>query len=413
MSGIVAVDVAIGLVFIYLLYSLLATILQEIIATNLSFRAKVLQKAIERMLDEAEEEHSWWAKFQARFSSWKKILLPNSPDKTKLSGKFYNASLVRMLGEDRWHQLPSYLNSGNFSKVLLDWLKHGLKPGGSVKETIESVLFVKPGETYPEWLPMLYHGGKVEEGKERELLLYLRSLWIDSHSDAEKFKLLLEQWFDETMQRTTGWYKRYVQIILFGIGFSMALVFNVDTISITKKLSKDPDLRNELTKSASSFLAENKDLNEEMKARQRTIDSLLKSDTSRSTKDSLLQAQTKADSLARLVIQRNKELWNKAKTLYEQDIAGVQQLLGLGWKKGSYTTYFGTFSAPVPIGGWSFSILIGWIITALAISLGAPFWFDMLNKLMKLKGTGSKSQDSNLQTTTSSQPAATIMQRKG
>ena len=46
-----ALDIVIGLVFIYLLYSLLATIIQEIIAAWLSFRAKYLEKAIMRMLD--------------------------------------------------------------------------------------------------------------------------------------------------------------------------------------------------------------------------------------------------------------------------------------------------------------------------------------------------------------------------
>lgn len=45
-------DVVIGLVFIYLLYNMLATIPMEIIATNAALRGWVLQKAIERMLDD-------------------------------------------------------------------------------------------------------------------------------------------------------------------------------------------------------------------------------------------------------------------------------------------------------------------------------------------------------------------------
>ena len=49
-----ALDVVIGLVFIYLLYSLLASIIQEIIATQLAFRSKVLEKAILRMLEDGK-----------------------------------------------------------------------------------------------------------------------------------------------------------------------------------------------------------------------------------------------------------------------------------------------------------------------------------------------------------------------
>jgi hypothetical protein len=36
--------------------------------------------------------------------------------------------------------------------------------------------------------------------------------------------------------------------------------------------------------------------------------------------------------------------------------------------------------------------LLGWMLTILAISLGAPFWFDMLNKLVNVRSAG-KSPD--------------------
>ena len=36
--------------------------------------------------------------------------------------------------------------------------------------------------------------------------------------------------------------------------------------------------------------------------------------------------------------------------------------------------------------GWPIKLL-GWIITILAASLGAPFWFDMLNKIMVVRNT--------------------------
>jgi len=38
---------------------------------------------------------------------------------------------------------------------------------------------------------------------------------------------------------------------------------------------------------------------------------------------------------------------------------------------------------------WFLKIL-GWLITALAISFGAPFWFDLLNRLVDLRGSGKK-----------------------
>ncbi len=55
-------DVVIGLVFIYLLYSLLTTLVQEIVATRNSFRSKILERSIFRMF---EDDHI----FQSRFKS--------------------------------------------------------------------------------------------------------------------------------------------------------------------------------------------------------------------------------------------------------------------------------------------------------------------------------------------------------
>ena len=40
--------------------------------------------------------------------------------------------------------------------------------------------------------------------------------------------------------------------------------------------------------------------------------------------------------------------------------------------------------------GSLFIKLIGWIITILAISLGAPFWFDILNKVASIRSSGTK-----------------------
>ncbi|MEO8630927.1 MAG: hypothetical protein ABI612_22940 [Betaproteobacteria bacterium] len=41
-------------------------------------------------------------------------------------------------------------------------------------------------------------------------------------------------------------------------------------------------------------------------------------------------------------------------------------------------------------GGWWLIKIIGWLITGLAVTLGALFWFDLLNKLVNLRGSGPK-----------------------
>ena len=37
--------------------------------------------------------------------------------------------------------------------------------------------------------------------------------------------------------------------------------------------------------------------------------------------------------------------------------------------------------------------IMGWLITTLALYLGAPFWFEMINKFINLRGTGKKPEE--------------------
>ena len=82
--------------------------------------------------------------------------------------------------------------------------------------------------------------------------------------------------------------------------------------------------------------------------------------------------------------------------------------LPLGWTGSAWPTYFEEACDPagkaVPCrlgdrigdGGWWGNLLIallGWSMTAVACTLGGPFWFDLLNRLVKLRAAGTKPQD--------------------
>jgi hypothetical protein len=219
MFGSTTLDIVIGLVFIFLLYSLLATIIQEIVATWMGMRAKTLEKAIIRMLNdgrtEIKIEGKWWERILKwfgsgiyrtweRFRSYLFMIKPGSYKGT-LADKFYKQPSIKFLAEDAWHSKPDYMGAKNFSKALIDLLRgEDIKPGDDIAAKIKSLLF-------PE----------TEEDKERlkklniegETLNQLKAYLVDANNDMEKFKEYIEGWFDETMKRATGWYKRYVQIV--------------------------------------------------------------------------------------------------------------------------------------------------------------------------------------------------------
>ena len=65
----------------------------------------------------------------------------------------------------------------------------------------------------------------------------------------------------------------------------------------------------------------------------------------------------------------------------QKSIDDSSAILGLGWSDATCRTWCDR----------PFTTIVGWILTAFAISLGAPFWFDLLNKIMMLRG-GKKTE---------------------
>ena len=333
----IALDVVIGLVFVYLLYSLLATILQELISTYFSFRAEFLELALKRMLDDE--------------------------GKNSFVTLFYKHPLIKYLGQSVERSKPAYITRDTFSKVLIDYLRgDNIQAGDDIKSAIKRSLEDKSigkGE------------GAMAIGS--ETLSYLNSLWVDSQGDVGKFRALLESWFDATMERASGWYKKRTQFVLLIIGFVVAVLFNVDTIEIASKLHKDPKLREQLVLQADNFLKAHPSLEKEIVQTKIT-------DTSR------------VDSLKKLTVRRDT-LINEATAMIQGDISKVNNVLGSG-----------IGSVDIRSCGGLVSSLFGWCLTAVAISLGAPFWFDLLNKLMKLRSSiavtseGNKSQPASGQT---------------
>jgi hypothetical protein len=364
MFNSVVLDVVIGLVFIYLLYSLLVTIIQEMIATVFNFRAKILQRAIVRMLEDEE-------KFKSAFSSLTHLFRSkgNISGKHSLSFDFYNHPLIKFLAENKRHNAPAYIDKETFSKVLTDLLRgEKVKPGDNIIPLIQQSLDDK----------------KIKWGTSGigdQTLSYLNSLWADANCDVMKFRRFLEDWFEETMERTTGWYKRHTRFIVFMLGLAIVILFNVDTIKIVNKLEKDPKIREQLVLQADAFSKAHPDLDREI--------ILMKSKNGSVQKQGSLADSTEINQKAvstdiaqfELLKKEEERLYDRADSLVRIDIGKTNGLMGLGWQSSSFKS--------VTLLGLGRSLL-GWLITAIAVSLGAPFWFDLLNKLMRLRSPTSE-----------------------
>lgn len=367
MTGSIVLDVVISLVFLYLIYSLFASIFQEVLATLLGFRAKVLEKALLRMLEDGKITTG--SRYGDRIKGFlhlfgKKVNYYNKPVATS----FYTHPLIKYLAEDNYYSKPAYINAQDFSKVMIDLLGGIVNPKDMPRiteiarnienGTINTFPTSPEDRKHPLYKAQLSLKENAPETWQCEInietRLYLKSLLLEAQYDIEKFRFLLENWFDSTMERATGWYKRYTQLILLIIGLMLSVIFNVDTITIARKLTRDPELREQMVQSANQYLEREKELSERIAElrKQKSPDT------------------ASAEALREKLI----EHIGRTNEFYEEDLQNLNQQLGLKLNKENIKWY-------TPF---------GWLLTAFAISLGAPFWFDLLNRLVKIRGAGTK-----------------------
>lgn len=154
----------------------------------------------------------------------------------------------------------------------------------------------------------------------------------------------IENWFNSTMDRASGWYKRRSQLIIFALGFVAAAALNVNSISIANDLWVHKAQRQAMVSAAQGYLGNHP------------------------PKDGQIGADTGLKA----------------------NIDGFQSYgLPIGW----------SISRDHDIKWWIWFCvvsLVGWFVTACAVSLGAPFWFDMLNKLVVVRST-IKPQEKSLE----------------
>lgn len=308
-----ALDVAIGLVFIYAIYSLLATTITELFASWIGLRGRNLKRGIKRMLDDN---------------------LFNTEFPNKLSETFIGRPEIKLLGKGKGKKVkedfPSYIKSKTFAKGLINSLEdvhHFNKDLNKLKESLKE--------------------------SKTPTSIFIVNLIDEANSNVERFKSLIEDWFNETMDRVGGWYRRHINLITFIAGFLIAITLNVDTISISKKLSQDKKARLAMVEAASGYVKSFE-----------AIDSLSEDEYERIT-----QLNNRVDSL-----------------LVQDEIIGTI----IEWNP---PKNFGLFRENQNRSeSWPFILkyILGCLITAIALSLGSSFWFDLLSKLIKLRGAGTQ-----------------------
>jgi len=287
----IAISVVIGLVVIYLLYSLLTSIVGEILSGWMQIRALMLRTAIERMLNDGYYEA---AEIEPP-SFWKNLFLLERPEfKSSVAGKFYEYPSIKYLSRTEAekpglfkHTYPSYISAETFALTVINMLAEK----GIGKTKIEQVAFaLKVNSLHIQ----------------PETLKHIGILLDDACQDFEAFKAGLMRWFEETMDRTTGWYKKRFTRILFWLGFVIALTYNVDSIRIAKILANDKEARAQLVTMGVEL----------------TKDSSRYKDFIKGSRDSI----------------RPKAVLDSGYSKITNDISNANLILGLGWGMDTLTS---------------------------------------------------------------------------
>jgi hypothetical protein len=290
--------VAIGLVFVYLLLALICTTLMEWFARIFDRRGKMLVKGIRQLLGETEQ---------------------SSP----LTNEILSHPLISGTlgpGLPKKPRLPSYVDPRLFARALADVA--GAQQAGAGNPRL------------------------------REAFQALNRQTPLNAQNAVPPLPLIEEWFTAHMDRVTGWYKRHTQTVILVLALLVTIATNADTLSIARRLYRDPVLRQSVLEGAKTRIQQG--------------------------------PPASIDYIDPTTPKEENEVENSANRLLPSE----EETLGnvLGYTKGD-TFAFGD------IGRVLGRHWLGWILTILAVSLGAPFWFDALSWLVNIRSAGVTPDD--------------------
>lgn len=271
----------------------------------------------------------------------------------EIARKLYEHPLIRSLknykmDRDKGAAGPSYIPDEIFALALIGLL---MEAAGREEKIVSLSV-----EDFREAIA----SDEVQKLLDKERIELMRSLANKAQIDGDKKPFIksleceLIGWFKQSMDRASGVFKRRVKGMILVLGFAVAVLLNVDTLNLATRLSLEPVLREQVSQNVDFVLSEN--------ALSEYLDCLERA--SLEPKD--CQSLVSPDFLGGA----ERELFS----------------LPVGWNAANLSYQFGAdFS--------SFKLLraiLGWTLTAIAISMGSSFWFDLLNRLIDVRNTGNK-----------------------
>jgi triacylglycerol lipase len=325
------IEVAIGLTFMFLVLSFFATAIAEGLTEWRQWRGRLLHTKLETLLGSDLVAHLYSERRVADLASGVSAEISIPPDYAKVFPENKRGRIA-----DSLEFLKLKLRSGSFcetslkqARQLADRINARRLPSHIPEGVFADVLL--------DWLQGISLPDALRPGvpNPQAVPYALAELWqrMNRRADGDQTALRSElvAWYQQVTERLTGEFKRQIRLVLYMVGFVIVLASNADSIKMVQTLYGNPQLRAQVAATAGEMV----------KACPQGVDSC--HEYQRKLRDVLSRSSREASS----------EL--------------------LGWRIDEDGNYWNLWSP------------VGWLLTILAIGMGADFWFRALKKLVSVK----------------------------
>lgn len=289
----VIIQVAIGIIFVWVILAVITSQIQEWIASSLAWRASMLENAIEQMLGNPE-----------------------------VKNKLYNHPLIQGLYSSNGKRKPGGIPQDKFAMVLFEEVINSGITVADAKNTFDNLKkSVSALKSKGEGSALTNFANSLDT-----LLIGIEEKADDATHSITEARVRVESWFNDSMERLGGAYRRRMQIVGIIVGIAVAATLNVDTGAIMNTLWRDPVLRQAIVTQASQ---------------------VKETDVQSGQTPSIEEIAKNAEKLNVLS-------------------------LPIGWS---------SKNIPTDANGWVAKI-VGILLSGMAAAQGAPYWFDIMRKLV-------------------------------
>ncbi len=321
------IEVAVGLSFLYAILSLVCTSATEGLANIFTLRARMLRLALANLFGESRT-----GKNTAN--------LLNHP---LVSGLWQNRKLKGFIPG-----LPDYIPSNIYVAALLESVETN---DGATNRTRPAAL-----------ADLTSLVGRISNEPMRRVLQSL----IAGAPDLETAQRQIEQYYDNAMERVRGWYARWAQLITFVVSVGIVGGVNADTLMVADVLWRDSALRADIVRLAQKE-AKRRATGDTVPQQGSAASSQSSNPNNPGSSGSVQDEQKRGESAEAIALTAERlKAFPLGWTAIDKDPRAVPATAGEAWRK-----------------------LIGLLVTVLAVSLGAPFWFDLINRFATLRSSGA------------------------